>query len=73
MFHEIFISDTAVKDVEKCIQIVCYSRKKEESLTEVSVPLYKQIEKKLSPYHQMESRYCKLLSVFSISFMTGQE
>ena len=42
------VSDMGVKDVEKCIQIVCYSWKKEESLTEVSVRLYKQIKTKTS-------------------------
>ena len=42
------VSDMGVKDVEKCIQIVCYSWKKEESLTEVSVRLYNQIKTKTS-------------------------
>ena len=36
----------AVKDVEKFIQTVYYSRKKEESLTEIRVRLYKQIKTK---------------------------
>ena len=42
------VSDTAVKDVEKFIQTVCYSGKKEESLTEITVGLYKQIKTKTS-------------------------
>ena len=35
------VSDTTVKDVEKFVQIVCYSGNKEESLTEIRVRLYK--------------------------------
>ena len=35
------VLDTALKDVEKFIQIVCYSGNKEESLTEIRVRLYK--------------------------------
>ena len=41
------VSDTAVKDVEKFIQTVCYSGKEEESLTETRVRLYKQINTKV--------------------------
>ena len=44
------------------------------SLTEVSVRLYKQIKTKTSsPYHHIKNQCCKLLSVFSVKFMTGQE
>ena len=42
------VSGTAVKDVEKFIQTVCYSGKKEESLTEITVRLYEQITTKTS-------------------------
>ena len=35
------VLDAALKDVEKFIQIVCYSGNKEESLTEIRVRLYK--------------------------------
>ena len=35
------VSGMAVKDVEKFVQIVCYSGNKEESLTEIRVRLYK--------------------------------
>ena len=42
------VSDMAVKDVEKFIQTVCYSGKKEESLTEIRVRSYKQIKTKTS-------------------------
>ena len=69
------VSDTAVKDVQKFIQIVCYSGKEEECLTEISLRLYKQMKTKklLSLYHRMISRSCKLLSLFTIKFVTGQE
>ena len=42
------VSGTTVKDVEKFIQTVCYSGKKEESLTEITVRLYEQITTKTS-------------------------
>ena len=35
------VSDTAVKNVEKFVQIVCYSGNKEESHTEIRVRLYR--------------------------------
>ena len=41
------VSDTAVKDVQKFIQTVCYSGKEEKSLTETRVRLYKQINTKV--------------------------
>ena len=31
------------------------------------------VQKLLSPYYQMKSRFCKLLSVFSIKVMTGEK
>ena len=40
------VSQTAVKDVKKFIQTVCYSGKEEVSLTETRVQLYSQILKK---------------------------
>ena len=42
------VSDMAVKDVEKFIQTVYYSGKKEGSLTEIRVRLYRQIKTKTS-------------------------
>ena len=42
------VSDTAIKDVEKFIQTVCYSGREEESLTETRVRLYKQMKTKTS-------------------------
>ena len=42
------VSDTTVKDIEKFIQIVCYSGKEEENLTETRVPLHKQMKTKTS-------------------------
>ena len=40
------VSDTAVKDVKKFIQTLCYSGKEEESLTEIKVRLYEQMKTK---------------------------
>ena len=40
------VSDTAVKDVKKFIQTICYSGKEEESLTETKVRLYEQMKTK---------------------------
>ena len=38
------VSDTTVEDAEKSIQTVCYTEKEEESLTETTVRLYKQMK-----------------------------
>ena len=64
------VSDTAVKDVEKLIQTVCYLRKEEESLTETKFQLYKQMETKTSYSLPPEE---KLLSMFTTKFITCQE
>ena len=40
------VSDTAVKDVKKFIQTLCYSGKEEESLTEIKVRLNEQMKTK---------------------------
>ena len=42
------VSDMAVKNVEKFIQSVYYSGKKEESLTEIRLRLYRQVKTKTS-------------------------
>ena len=65
--------ETAIKDVEMIIQTGCYSAKEEESLTETSVRLYKQMKTKTCLYHQMKSRSLKQLSVFTMKFITSQE
>ena len=69
------VSDITVKNDEKFIRkIVCYHRKKEQSLTQTRAGLHKQMKTKLFRlYHQKKSRCCKLLSVFTIKFFTRQE
>ena len=58
------LSGTTVKIVEKFIQTVCYPGRKEGSLNETNVRLYKKIKTKASsPYHPKKSRWCKLLTV----------
>ena len=44
------VSDTTVEDAEKFIQTVCYTEKEEESLTETTVRLYKQMKTKTSQF-----------------------
>ena len=69
------VSDITVKDNEKFIRkIVCYPRKKEQSLTQTRAGLHKQMKTELFRlYNQKKIRCCKLLSVFTMKFFTHQE
>ena len=56
------------------IQTVFYSGKEEDSQTETKtrVRLYKQMNQLISLYHQIKSRCCKQLKVFTMKFITVQ-
>ena len=50
------VSDTTVEDVEKVIQIVCYTGREEESFIETMVRLYKQMKTKTSQSLALEEK-----------------